>query len=78
MSVLWTGTVGTVSGSVKATCHKEVTLNSLTVPATAPCKLNTCSAVEGCSCGHTAGQDSRVSNNLSSDSVCFKCNMNML
>jgi len=46
-----------LSGSVKATqytCHK-LTLNSLTVPATAPCK---CSAVGKSSCGHT-GQDSQ-------------------
>ena len=55
---IWPGTVGTVSGCVKAiqyTCHK-LALNSLTIPATAPCKLNTCSAVGKRSCGHT-GQD---------------------
>ena len=37
------GTVGTVSGSVKAT-RRKLTLKSVTVPATsAPCKLNTSS-----------------------------------
>jgi len=57
---LWQGTVGTVSGSVKATRHK-LTLKSQTVPATsAPCKLNMCSAVKKRSCRHTR-QDCRTS-----------------
>ena len=56
------------------TCYKLTMLKSLTVPATAPCKLNMCSAVEKCSCGHT-GQDSRTS--WGYDLVFLKCNVNM-
>ena len=48
-------TVCTVSGSVKA-ARSDIKATDL--PATAPCKLNTCSAVEERSCGHT-GQNSR-------------------